>query len=440
MSQNQKNHKYLKVLDELQLQSWQLELLISGFAIFGLFSVLEPSKQLFSEYFGNDSEIIGSFFFFIYLANMALLCNLIIHVFLRGIWIGAIRLRSVSGEIDFDKLNFSTYFTHKIKNKIGSFDDYINRLEKYSSVLFALSFLMLFYIIGLFVAIYTPLIIISILFNFDIWEWTHTLILIIISLYYLGLFIVFIDFISQGFLKKNQRISKFYYHLYIFYGWFTLAKLYRHLLYNFQDNKFGRNLVKFLIPFYIILFFVSTLTEKTTFIDAIPNLQSSSSVALKMNYYDKTDTNKRIGLAQLDSKIITTNYLKLKIPWGLHLEAALSEYDSINYPNTAKSLTSSLLNLEFFPEQSTLDKYTVDINHKLTGLNKLIAVSIDNVDQTSDFIFSEENEGNFVLLSVFSLKNFADGKHIVKIKLRNSKKDASRLEHFEAIPFYYYKD
>ena len=35
------NKKFRKLLDKLQQDSWQLELLISGFAIFGLFSSLE---------------------------------------------------------------------------------------------------------------------------------------------------------------------------------------------------------------------------------------------------------------------------------------------------------------------------------------------------------------------------------------------------------------
>ena len=42
MSKDHKNSAFKELLDRLQQESWQLELLISGFAIFGLFSALEP--------------------------------------------------------------------------------------------------------------------------------------------------------------------------------------------------------------------------------------------------------------------------------------------------------------------------------------------------------------------------------------------------------------
>ena len=39
------DNKFKELLDKLQQESWQLELLISGFAIFGLISALNPIKQ-----------------------------------------------------------------------------------------------------------------------------------------------------------------------------------------------------------------------------------------------------------------------------------------------------------------------------------------------------------------------------------------------------------
>ena len=45
MSKDYKNPAFKKLLQRLQEESWQLELLISGFAIFGLFSVYKPLTQ-----------------------------------------------------------------------------------------------------------------------------------------------------------------------------------------------------------------------------------------------------------------------------------------------------------------------------------------------------------------------------------------------------------
>ena len=42
MSHDYNNPSFKKLLEKLQEESWQLELLISGFAIFGLFTAFDP--------------------------------------------------------------------------------------------------------------------------------------------------------------------------------------------------------------------------------------------------------------------------------------------------------------------------------------------------------------------------------------------------------------
>ena len=42
MSHDPQDKKFKKWLDILQQESWQLELIISGFAIYGLFMVIDP--------------------------------------------------------------------------------------------------------------------------------------------------------------------------------------------------------------------------------------------------------------------------------------------------------------------------------------------------------------------------------------------------------------
>ncbi len=45
MEQGNNLDSFKSLLDKLQEDSWQLELLISGFAIFGLFYAIEPIKH-----------------------------------------------------------------------------------------------------------------------------------------------------------------------------------------------------------------------------------------------------------------------------------------------------------------------------------------------------------------------------------------------------------
>jgi hypothetical protein len=93
MMDQKSDAKYKEILDELQVQSWQLELVISGFAIFGLFSALDPLEG-----FAALKQIEGSGFQYMFIDTIYITCvltifNLILHVLLRGLWIGAVGIR-----------------------------------------------------------------------------------------------------------------------------------------------------------------------------------------------------------------------------------------------------------------------------------------------------------------------------------------------------------
>ena len=104
MNNDYKSPSFKKLLDSLQQQSWELELIISGFAIFGLFTAYEPIRaELLT---AQSSEKVFTFVINLvaFIACSILIFNLILHVILRGVWIGALGLRYVSGDIDFEVL------------------------------------------------------------------------------------------------------------------------------------------------------------------------------------------------------------------------------------------------------------------------------------------------------------------------------------------------
>jgi len=51
-------------------------------------------------------------------------------------------LRHVSGEIDYERLNYSHFFTNYLEKKVGDYDDFIERLERICSVIFSYTFLL----------------------------------------------------------------------------------------------------------------------------------------------------------------------------------------------------------------------------------------------------------------------------------------------------------
>ena len=112
-------------LEKLQQESWQLELLISGFALFGIYS----SRVLIADfglYIENDissenlKSLVKPFFIILKVGWVIFFFNLLGHVIMRGLWIGAIGLRYVSQEIEYDKFNYSEIFTQFLKKKVLS--------------------------------------------------------------------------------------------------------------------------------------------------------------------------------------------------------------------------------------------------------------------------------------------------------------------------------
>ncbi|QCX02098.1 hypothetical protein FGM00_18990 [Aggregatimonas sangjinii] len=146
--------EFRKWLDKLQKESWQLELIISGFAIYGLFTAIDPIGIKSEMAYVNGNMVYAIIWTIVAMALYILLFNLVLHVLLRGLWIGAIGLRYVSGDIDYENLNYSSKFTSFLTKKVGSFDRFIAKLENYCSVLFSVSFLLIFYVIGALVALF----------------------------------------------------------------------------------------------------------------------------------------------------------------------------------------------------------------------------------------------------------------------------------------------
>lgn len=248
-------------LEKLQQESWQLELLISGFALFGIYS----SRILIADfglYIENDissdnlKSLVKPFFIILKVGWVIFFFNLLGHVIMRGLWIGAIGLRYVSQEIEYDKFNYSDIFTNFLKKKVGSYDDWIERLEMLCSVIFAYTFLLFALFMSL-VIFFVPIIIIRLLFELFLNDYALNSIFGLTVLAYvgIGLFVLF-DLITLGGLKriKEKSISKIYFYIYRFYSTITLSFLYRPLLYNFIDHPYTKKLFYLSIPYILLVF------------------------------------------------------------------------------------------------------------------------------------------------------------------------------------------
>ncbi|WP_190808272.1 hypothetical protein [Flagellimonas sp. S3867] len=437
MSNDPQNKKFKQWLDILQQESWQLELIISGFAIYGLFMVIEPIEIASAEAQNNDNMYRIFMMQGLLISWYILTINLLIHVILRGLWIGAIGLRYVSGDIDYDELNYSPKFKNHLLKRVGSFDNYVAKLEKYCSIIFAVTFLLLFYLLGLlalsFLFTLLGLWIDSENTSYTIRYWVAIPLIIALGI---GTVLTFIDFVTQGWLKRKKWTSWFYYPIYWLFKYLTLSFLYRPIVYNFLDTRFGRRLSLVLVPLYLGL----TILAGTGFSTSNywhKDLSSNAFIANMENYDDSVSKNTTyVNLASIPSKVITDGFLSVFIVYGRTIEDDVFYFNENLKPEKDKRGLHSTFQtgkIGWQDRRKLLKEY-------MATLKEMYRLKIDSTSYDFDFVFTQnkrEQEGFETFLDIDQLVN---GKHVLEVTRKDHQEDSVYYRKIITIPFWYYPE
>ncbi len=476
------NNIIKKWLDRLQDESWNLELIISGFSIFGLFKAktfLETQNLLFE---ANDivaDTLIAWFHVLLLLVYASVLISivfLLVHVFLRGLWIGAIGIRSVSGEIDFEKLNYNASVTNYLKKKLGSFDDYILKLEKASSLIFGYTFLLILVLCSVFLYflfVWVVSKILGTLFgNTNVWwisDWVFPLFAILFAL------IIIIDFFTGGVLKKIK--SKIFIKPYIFINriitWITLSFLWKPLYFNLVDRNKTKWLIYLVIPIFLLLFIVDTIEynaysifpgifhsdENSKFMSV--EYKEKARYSFQTRFYDNLRKNNEvIQVMSLPTNKMKTKYIELFVKLSNKDEKRILKNDSTIKHIAIKGFSSyffkkspyekellsrtkavSEKNIEFYVNEQKLFRenlgkillsakivYTVRINGKL--------INSDSVEILFHQHLNKNEEG---FLFLFNAENIEKGINQLTLEKHIYDKDKNEILDF-TIPFIYAGD
>jgi len=444
MKDNKNKDLLKKLLDRLQEDSWQLELLVSGFTIFGLFYALDPVQNAFRIALHED-DILKDVYQTVFTAILILIFNLIIHVILRSLWIGALGVRYVSGEVKIDNLNYSERFTNYLNKKIGSFDDYIEKLEKLCSIIFAISFLLIFYVTAIFVVLHLVKYIAS--FGSDSASiFLRIFVFATQALLLIGAVLTFFDYITQGLLKKNKWIATIYFPFYWVFSYLTLSFLYRPLYYNLIDNRFGRRVSLLLLPFYFSVLFISNLYKEQSRIISFDSVKANAIISKSGNYEDLVEKNDLfISVLTIQSKIITDPYIKVKIPLTNTIEDHIFEFNESLKPEKDKRGYKSYFFVDVGERKtnSSLIK-TMDSLHMeyIKTFQKIYSIKIDSIPYKSDFVIVEDNDkknSGIGFETYIGINNLAEGKHLlIYSRYKHSTRDS--IITIRKIPFWYYKD
>ncbi len=445
MEENSIKETLKELLDRLAVESWQLELVVSGFAIFLVGSSLEPIKlygsRLFviSEGVNSDFNALPVIASILFASAFFVFINLILHIVFRGMWISAIGLRSISGEIDFSELKFARPFDTFLRKRLKSFDAFIKRLDDICSVIFAFTFLIVFMLvsIGLFFLYVGSVVYVLKLLeaNTGFGDALGIVRAVVIVTFLISGFLYFLDFITLGFLKRKRWIAVWYFPIYRLFSFVTFSWLYRPLYYNLIDNKFGRRIGLFLFPYFILVGGLASLSAKVNLF--IP--EDKDGLLLIDRYFaDKRDKDSRIVDMSIPSMYIKNGYLELFL---LYYASNDDESIAVLCPDLTPDMPSGLgSDLEFnINGGDEGPKYHSPADSILNCLSSNFEIKInDSIYQELDFYFYEdpvfEQEGIKTVIDVNHLKR---GKHQLRVKRYEVvKKDSVALEPFASTPFW----
>lgn len=438
MSQDYNNPAFKKLLQKLQEESWQLELLISGFAIFGLFQAIDPLGIASQEARNNDHIFLFVILIVAAVSCYILLFNLLLHVILRGLWIGALGLRYVSGDIDYEALKYSPKFTRYLKKRIGSFDRYIGNLENYCSVIFAISFLLIFYVIAFTLTFASIGLIAFYLIDNEnsTYQWIGIPLIIFIVF---GMLFTFIDFVTQGWLKKKKWTSTLYFPVYWVFSFITLSFLYRPLVYNFLDNKFGRRISFALVPIYFLILLATSFNyELSNYLEI--GFNSNAYTANNVNYDDALNKEKGLFVrhASIQSKVITDTYLKVFVLYSENTEDIIFEFRPELKPDEdVRGLRSEINFSNDFDDYRKRDSLRPIY---LETLNSIYTLKIDSLEFKPQFLLTENITDQFGFETYLDLKDLSNGKHQLKVNLIHLRGKDTIESTRATIPFWFFRD
>ncbi len=430
-------------LEKLQRESWNLELLVSGFSIFLLIQAFEGLVSAF-QYINLNMGLSGgldgmlrSLVGILLMGSVVLTINLIVHVFLRGFWIGAVGLRSVQEKIDLEKLNYSDFFTEKLKTKVPTLDRMLEKLDTLSSVIFSFTFLIVFMFLSLFL-FFSAISIVLYVLNWGVESvgaesWVGKvfhIIRIIIALFTLFAGLIYaIDTLSLGFFKKYKWISKIYYPIYKLIGFITLAGIYRSIYYSLI-SRFSKNNIRLALLIYVSLFVLIPFIKFDQYIFYPDN---GTEIKVSSNEYDNLrDKDYYIYNASIPSQIVNGSFLPLFIRYSIRDNEVLKAICKDFEPKKKEGINSGIYigknGINFS------DPFVNEDNPEeaLKCFSNFYNIKIDSVEITPDFYFyihpSQRERGVQTMLGI---ENLSKGKHEIFIQRKklNSKEEVEDTDY-----------
>ncbi|MBW3468639.1 hypothetical protein [Arthrospiribacter ruber] len=404
-----KNHaetpkpKVPKWLKNVQRNSWEPEILLSGLVLIGLIQL--PSKIMsFSLYFATEVSYNSwaGLFQAIQLAVYFLIFGLALHLFLRSVWVGLIGLTYTFPKgIKVEKLGYSSPFDKRVQN-LPTLESQIIRLEKICSSIFAVCFFIMMVIIGVVVS---SLAFIFVLYGLDwlfesVFRWNF---LYFIEPYFdliLSWLLIFvaIDFITLGIYRKHRITAKLFYPVHRLVGWLTLSRVYRPIYYLFASNVRKIFLILFLAAFILSTLVGQQILNKRpdgSFLSQLSFYSYESERLFFSGYYADRNEAWESQILEIPSAILKGRFLEVRVKNRMSFEKVLAGYCGI-------------------------DPAKADVETKLTCINDAFKILINNEQAEKAewmfYFFSDSKRKGFV--TFLDTEHLESGRHNLEVFLK----------------------
>ena len=430
-------------LRELTTQSWNLELAISGVAMFAILQVpdlLESAFGYLRYNYMTHTQGVALMLPSLAYSLIRATCHVLFVAFLanfvmRAFWVGLVGLLAVfpSG-IRYDRVPFSTPYTQqRMADEFGPLDRYILWLDKRCNIVFALAFQFVFllvlvallYLLGL-------LIYLVIQPNVPANVW---FVVKIASGILVTLFILVATWLNRKKVKETPRGSQLNYQ-FTKVGRLMMLGMYKHSSYvtntfysNIRPGKLVQTATLFGLVFFGVFFleYANDLSHTSGQISLFNSRHLYSARVDSLYIEPAAYDNQRpegafIGAASIQSDVIREPYLRLFIAYPKSLDPLLKQVA----PEPAWSDTLS--------KQARRQQYAIWSSQQI---NRLLRITVnDSTCAQVKLLFTKAGiQQQYGWQTVLVPGNLKTGHNLLRVALQDPrKKEADELV---TIPFWY---
>ncbi len=433
-------------LGELTAQSWNLELVISGAALFAILQLPDLLDQAFDyfryNFMTHTTGIQGMLPSLAY-SMMKATCYVLFLAFLtnfvmRAFWVGLVGLLAVySTGIHYDRIPFSTPYAQKrLSDDLGPLDRYILRLDQRCNVVFAVAFLFVIFLIIVAFAYLIILLVSSVLkplIPADIWHILVQAVNALFALYFISSIVLSLPKVKAhptGMSLHYQFTSAsklMYWGMYKPFA-FIVNTFYSHLPFK----KIIRTMVLFFMVFMVMIIVellsdlsrvdrrISLFNQRHMYTARIDSLFSNPTA-----YDDQRTEGEYVTTASIQSDVIREPFIRLFVAYPKALDTLLT--------TMAKEPVWS----DTLPKKEVRRRFAVWSNGQI---NRLIRISVnDSVYDKPELLFTQRgSRQQRGWQTVIIPGNLQTGKNIIRISLQAD--SLAKPEEITTIPFWYVPD